>query len=98
MSRFKDIKRGENVAEIKEALIFFFINRMSLDEKIEVDEFSTMPKRRELVIDLIKLFIDESTFKTYGFTLLFNDASFSIVKKIETVLPKKEEEDDSKKL
>ena len=94
MSRFKEIKRGENVAEIKKALIFFFINRVSFGEKIEIDEFSTMPKRRELVIDLIKLFIDESTFKTYGFTLLFSDESFSIVKKVEVPFKLKNEDED----
>jgi len=87
------IKQAKNTKELNEHLLAF-IREMKDEQKVKIDDLSSNPKKQQVIVELIKRYIDQKIFKEENFTVFFKDKHYAEIKKLTTTGPRTDQGDN----
>ena len=69
---FSEFRTATSVSTVIHALERLIIDQMNDGDRVTIDDLTTKERKRKLTIDILKMFIDEDVFQSFGKYILFN--------------------------
>ena len=82
MYHFKEIRGAKTISDLTDEVEKFIIYQMKDGEILEIEAFTEFPKKKIMIVEIIKYLIDEERLSKLKIAITFNDAYTKIRKDV----------------